>query len=341
MTQQEQQQQKQQLVPQQQIRGWSSTLFVDWSPCLSFESSHKEWMISLVELSDGSLVSCSHDSTAKRWLLTMSDNDRNDNDSGNDRKGITAKSRLLGSFVGHGYFVSGVVEKDSNTLVTASGDGSLKVWNIETGACLVTAQDCFAMCSLMKTKDNTRIVCGFWNGGTGLVRLDDISPTALFRVHDSSVNWICELEDGSFVSASCDTTLKRWNQTGEVFQTYSGHSKDVIRVIELRRDVIVSASEDETLKMWKVSTGECLRTFIGHSGGVRGLIKLSTDVFVSGSIDETIRVWGEKGECLETIQTGSMIGTMTRLRNGSIITSNSLMQIEIRRVYVLCIFCVH
>ena len=101
-------------------------------------------------------------------------------------------------------------------------------------------------------------------------------------------------------------------------------------MIELNRDVIVSASDDTTVKMWKVSTGECLRTLTLHSDSVFGLEKVKDGVFASGSLDRRIVVWDEKGDCIETHESKSKIEAMTRLRDGSIVTADTIL-IEIRQ----------
>src|SRR5207245_2793411 len=119
---------------------------------------------------------------------------------------------------------------------------------------------------LLKTKEKSRFVCGLGNGTVELRRVSDLGVLSSFKIHRESeaVESICELEDGSFVSAA-ENTMKRWDDKGRVLQTFFGHSHSIYRVIELNRDVIVSASKDTTVRMWRVSTGECLRTLTLHS----------------------------------------------------------------------------
>jgi len=189
----------------------------------------------------------------------------------------------------------------------------------------------------MKTKDKTRVLCGLADGRVEIRRVSDLGLTSSFKIHNGEGGiWkICELEDGSFVSAEWKT-MKRWDETGTVLQTFSGHSNEIRRLIELKSDVVVSGSNDKTLKMWKLSTGECLRTLSFHNGWVNGLEKMKDGVFVSGSTDRKIVVWFEKGNSIETYQSESWITAMTRLRDGSLVTaSRSLM--EIRQPYVLTI----
>jgi len=134
-----------------------------------------------------------------------------------------------------------------------------------------------------------------------------------FEIHEGAVESICELEDGTFVSGSHDSRLKRWNQKGTTLQTYYGHSYRVLQVIELRSNTtIVSLSTDLTFKVWNTHSGECLHT-MGDVNDVVGMVRLSNDLFVSGSVYGKLWVWsGEDGTCVETIDTGSQIAAITK-----------------------------
>lgn len=282
----------------------------------SFFRPHEEFVnANLVELNDGSFVSCSDDKTAKRWLRTGG----NSNDV-----------QLLGTYKGHTNIVYCAMERDDNTLLTGSFDRTMKVWNTTSCECLSTLRMRSQVWSLMKTKDKTRFVCGLYSGRVEVRRVNDLGVISSFMIHDEQVRSPCELEDGSFVSAAYKT-MKRWDDKGTVLQTFSGHSNAIERVIELKRDVIVSASYDKTVKIWRVSTGEALYTLTLRSE-VCGLEKVMDGVLVAGSYrDKMIVVLDEKGNIIETHQSGGWITAMTRLRDGSIVTANSYL-IEIRRL---------
>ena len=223
------------------------------------------------------------------------------------------------------------MEKDNNTFLTGSYDMTLKLWNTTTCECLDTLPMGAAVHCLLKTKDKTRFVCALDDGRVELRRVSDLGVLSTFNLHGAyAAVWnLCELEDGSFVSAS-GTTMKRWDEKGTVLQTFSV-SSHVNRVIQLNRDVIVSASNDAKVNMWNVSTGECLRTLARHSTRVRGLEKVKDGVFASGSADGKVVVWDEKGAVIEIHkkQSDSGIAAMTRLKDGSIMTADRCL-IDIR-----------
>jgi len=302
-----------------------SPLLFESTPYISYPRPHRSYVRVLVELNDGSIVSGSFDESLKRWMRT-----NNNNYNGNSNT-LT----LLGTYYGHRREVVCAMESDDNTLLSGSWDDSIKVWNTTTYECLNTIPSLqgSSIWAMTKTKDQTRFLCGRDFGTVEIRRVSDLGLISSLTIHKylSAIRSICELEDGSFVSAGGDE-MKRWEETGKVLKTFSGHSEYIERVIELKKDVIVSAADDTTLKMWRVSTGDCLRTLTFHSGSVYGLEKLRDGVFVSGSLrDKKIVVWDENGNIIETHQSKSVIDKLILLRDGSMVTSSEDF-IEIRRL---------
>ena len=287
---------------------------VELTPSFTFCNPHPLFVNALLELNDGSFLSCSLDKTVKRWLRTTNDNEN---------------IQLVGTYQGQEDSVLCVIEKDDNTLITGSFDRTLKVWNKTSCECLDTLRMRSSVRCLLRTKDNSRFACGFYNGTVELRRMSDLDVLSSFNMHGYEVvRSICELDDGSFVSAA-DTTMKRWDEKGRVLRTFSGHSDGTLRLIELNKDVIVSAGCNAKVSVWK---GECLRVLTLHSDvHVGGLEKVNDDVFVSGSVDGMIVVWNEKGDRIEVHQSKSGITAMTRLRDGSIVTAERSL-IEIRQL---------
>ena len=113
------------------------------------------------------------------------------------------------------------VEKDDNTFITGSGNSTLKAWNTTTCECLDTLQTSSPVCCLLKTKDNSRFVCGLL-GSVELRRVSDLGVLSLsFNIHVWSTLWV-----GRWFICECSmVTMKRWDEKGRVLQTFSGHSR--------------------------------------------------------------------------------------------------------------------
>jgi platelet-activating factor acetylhydrolase IB subunit alpha len=140
-------------------------------------------------------------------------------------------------------------------LASASEDGSIRIWDYESGVAEKTLK-----------------------GHTATVN------AAVFEPNSGML----------LVSCSADLSIKIWNfETFECTKTLHGHDHNVSHVAFLPSgDFILSSSRDTTVKMWEVATGFCIRTFAAHTDWVRRLcINSAGGLFASCSSDETIILW--------------------------------------------------
>jgi WD40 repeat protein len=215
---------------------------------------------------------------------------------------------------GHSHDVRGVaLSSDGRRAVSASGDETLKVWDVESGRALRTLEG------------HTDIVYGVALSGDGRIavsasmdetlRVWDVeSGQALGTLegHFAAVNTVAVSEDGRrVVSGSSDHTVKVWDlESGSEVHTLLGHA-DVVTAVAVSRDGrhAVSASLDQTLKVWDVDGEHELYSLQGHSDVVHG-VALSGDgrYAASASADKTLKVWDvEGGRELRTLEGHSSI----------------------------------
>jgi len=162
---------------------------------------------------------------------------------------------------------------DSQQILSASSDNTLKLWEQDSGECLQT-----------------------FTGHSGSVTACAFSP-----------------DGKQLLSASDDNTLKLWDRTsGECLQTFTGHSGSVTAcAFSPDGKQLLSASDDATLKLWDRDDGECLQTFTEHSSLVTACA-FSPDgkQLLSASADNTLKLWGrDSGECLQTFTEHSSLVT--------------------------------
>eukprot|EP00923_Selenidium_pygospionis_P045220 GHVN01078027.1.p1 GENE.GHVN01078027.1~~GHVN01078027.1.p1 ORF type:complete len:558 (-),score=117.07 GHVN01078027.1:325-1998(-) len=144
-------------------------------------------------------------------------------------------------------------------LLSASDDGSIKVWDFESGRC-------------EKSFDEH----------TGAI--NDLS-------FDDTGKWLA--------SASTDLTAKIWDFTKMTCaKTLRGHDGAVSAVrfcvIDGGAEGLLTGSRDTTIRLWEVSSGFCMRTFTGHDEWVRTLDVDQGDLrrlFVSGGSDQQVILW--------------------------------------------------
>ena len=99
--------------------------------------------------------------------------------------------------------------------------------------------------------------------------VNSISKYSLQKELSEHKGWIWSVAVsfcGRFIaSASQDTTIKVWKNSGEAIHTLAGHSGEVISVsFAPSGELLVSGSYDRTGKVWSTETGECLVNLTGH-----------------------------------------------------------------------------
>ncbi|MCU0486620.1 MAG: protein kinase [Anaerolineales bacterium] len=183
-----------------------------------------------------------------------------------------ARRRLPGakstrSMTGHDQgILSAALSSDMRFALSGSYDHTLRLWSLETGACLRT-----------------------FEGHQGYVNSVRFSPDGRHAL-----------------SGSSDETLRLWEiQTGECLRVFTGHKYDINAVaFHPSGALAVSASSDETLKLWEIATGACLRTFAGHARAVTCAVFTPDGKHIlSGSHDNSLLLWdAQTGEQLRKFE---------------------------------------
>ena len=185
---------------------------------------------------------------------------------------------------------------DGKLIVSASGDCTLKLWEVETGKEIRT----------LRGHTNKIISCAFSPDRKLIVSASD-DCTLKFWETDTGKEirtikgytnpfYSCSFSpDGKLiVSASADRTLKLWEaDTSKWIRTFKGHTNQITSCnFSPDGKLIVSASADRTLKLWDADTGKEIRTLKGHTDYVM-FCGFSPDgkLIASASADHTLKLW--------------------------------------------------
>jgi len=193
--------------------------------------------------------------------------------------------------------VSIAFSPDERTLASGSLDGSVKLWDVESGAPLWTVGPINGLLSLAFAPDGRTLASGgnettirLWDAKLGTALADLPHPGAVFSLAWSADG--CLLASGGF-----DGHIRLWQRqpTGPALcvQTLSRHS-NLVRGLAFAPDGsrLASASWDSSVKLWELESGRCLQTLVGHTARVQALA-WSPDggTLASGGSDHTIRLW--------------------------------------------------
>jgi WD40 repeat protein len=226
------------------------------------------------------------------------------------RHAVTAESpSLVRDLVGHTDGVTAsAVTPDGRRVISASQDGTLRIWDLESGHALATLEghtDWVNACAV--TPDGRRVVSASHDRTLKVWDLESGRQLATLEGHAIWVSGCTVTPDGrSVVSASQDGTLKVWDlDAGRVLATLEGHATGVNGCAvtpDGRR--VVSASQDGTLKVWDLHGGRQLATLNGHAGGVMACaVTPDGRRVVSASQDWSLKVWDlDSGRELVTLE---------------------------------------
>ncbi|CAG8893899.1 unnamed protein product [Penicillium nalgiovense] len=227
------------------------------------------------------------------------------------------------------------LEYHGNTLVSASTDRTIRVWDIAEAKCTHVFHGHTSTVRCIKIllpvqidhhpdgtpvmmPEQPLIVSGSRDSNLRVWKLpqpgdseyfprteSDEECPSLIRVltgHQHSVREIAAYGD-TLVSGSYDCTVRVWKiSTGESLHRLEGHTFKVYSVcLDHERNRCISGSMDNTVKIWSLDTGALLYNLEGHSSLV-GLLDLKEDLLVSAAADSTLRIWNPaNGHCQSTL----------------------------------------
>ena len=202
----------------------------------------------------------------------------------------------LSTLTGNASWVLSVaVTPDGRQIVSGSDDGTVKIWDLETGNQVRTLTGHIdGVLSVAVTRDGRQIVSGSRDNTVNVWDLETGNEVRSFSGNIDSVLSVAVTPDGrQIVSGSKDNTVNVWDlETGNQVRTLSRHI-DSVRSVAVTPDgrQIVSESKDNTVNVWDLETGNQVRTLSRHIDSVRSVAVTPDGLqIVSGSYDNTVKV---------------------------------------------------
>jgi len=196
--------------------------------------------------------------------------------------------------------ISAVLSKDDQFFLTASVDGTAKLWSVADSILSIFQHDTVVSAVVFSPGDSL-VLTGSWDGKAYLWRKDG-TKLVEFIGHKGPISAVEFSPNGkTILTGSWDGTVKLWDLTGKNFSTISENSSPINSVtFSPDGKYIASANDDNTAKLWLLN-GTKVRNFEGHTDEVWA-IYFSPDgkYLLTGSKDRTAKLWTINGEIIQT-----------------------------------------
>ena len=198
--------------------------------------------------------------------------------------------------IGHTLPLTCTVVINESTIVSASADTTLRLWNITTGELIKTLTGHTDIVSDVVVVNKSILVSGSLDN---TVRFWEIETGELINTItiESRVFCITTIDNSTIALGMEDGTIEIWNaKTGESITILIGHTANVNSIDVINKSTIVSASNDTSLRIWDITKGETIRILIGHEYAVNCVKVIDNRTFVSSGDDSTLRIWKKYGD---------------------------------------------
>ena len=187
---------------------------------------------------------------------------------------------------------------DGQRLATSGTDGTIRIYELASLACVVTLQrpgNGSAITAMACHPKEEELAAGqdecvvLWRKETA----GDWVPS-IHGHHTSRITGVGYCENGSRIyTGSEDGNVKLWENTKTQFRQSPKHTETITcYAVNSRASLLATGSRDMSVILWGLTKGDCLRTLLRHKKEVLTL-EFSEDsvLLASGSSDDSAIVW--------------------------------------------------
>jgi eukaryotic-like serine/threonine-protein kinase len=168
------------------------------------------------------------------------------------------RSRTLSGHGGEAYAL--IYSGDGRWLVSGGFDGTVRAWDLGSGAEHLLAEHCGSISTLVAERNGSRVAAA---SADNLIRVFDLTTGSvqLLDGHHGAV-WkvVVSPQGGMLASAGSDGTIQLWSRDGEALRVLSGHRGQVYNLaFSPDGQTLASTGADRTVRIWQVRDGSSRR----------------------------------------------------------------------------------
>ncbi|KAI9702650.1 MAG: WD domain protein [Bogoriella megaspora] len=226
-------------------------------------------------------------------------------------KPTTLNYRLRTILHGHKKGISMVkFSPDGQMIASASADGTVRIWNSQTGKHQQTLEGHLAGISAISWSPDSKLIASGSDDKTirlWIVATGKQHPKILSGHHNSVFSLAFSPTGSMLVSGSFDEAVFLWDvRTPRMMRSLPAHSDPVSGVdFCLDGTLIASCAGDGLIRIWDTPSGQCLRTLVHEDRQpVTGVRFTPNGKFVlAWTLDGCVRLWNYgEGRCVKTYQ---------------------------------------
>jgi guanine nucleotide-binding protein G(I)/G(S)/G(T) subunit beta-1 len=188
---------------------------------------------------------------------------------------------------------------DSRTLVSASQDGNLLVWNAVTSNKLqsISLKSSYVMAVGIEQSKGNLVACGGLDNLCTVYKRNDPASATEMASHDGFLSCCRFLSEQQLLTSSGDSRCILWDvEHAKPLSTFAEHKADAmfLAIKPGDKNVFVSCSVDQTSKVWDIRAPQhSVQTFRGHTGDINSVefMPSDTNCFATCGQDQTVRLF--------------------------------------------------